>query len=357
MNIRVSVFSLLCTTIVLSAIPRNSYCQKETFDLVTYVAPKGWKKELKENSNTSFTITNQQKKTYCQIIIMLSVNSKGGIKEDFESEWEGLIVKSYQVKDTPQALQSPPENGWEVKAGMATFSYNDQQALAMLTTMSGYNKTVSIVSVTNSQEYIPSIQSFLESVEMQVPDTSLKTTADNNVSGASIIGSWGMAKSGGARYDDYKNPYAVNNYGYITSQYTFNEDGTYTFYTKTFKMTYDKLLLTRESGTYRISGNQLTIIPNKSVIEAWSKKDNVDKWGKLISTQNRKLEKVTYQFAKHYFSGIDQWNLVLQASVPTERDGPFSGNSTFNNAWLYAPLSTSNPPIELPGEKPTGTNK
>ena len=82
--------------------------------------------------------------------------------------------------------------------------------------------------------------------------------------------------------------------------------------------------------------------------EAWSKKDGVDKWGKLLSTQTRKIEKVTYTFIKHYFSGIQVWNLVLQNNKATQRDGPFSSNTTFSNAWYYSPISSNNPIIELP---------
>jgi hypothetical protein len=61
------------------------------------------------------------------------------------------------------------------------------------------------------------------------------------------------------------------------------------------------------------------------------------------------LEKVTYQFTKHYFSGIQIWNLVLQADKVTHRDGPHSSNTTFANAWYYSPISANNPVIELPG--------
>jgi len=90
------------------------------------------------------------------------------------------------------------------------------------------------------------------------------------------------------------------------------------------------------------------ISPKKSVIEAWSKRDGGDSWGRLLTTQNRTLEAVAYRFTKHYFSGIQVWNLVLQADGPTQRDGPFSNNTTFNNAWYYAPISPNNPVIELP---------
>jgi hypothetical protein len=72
------------------------------------------------------------------------------------------------------------------------------------------------------------------------------------------------------------------------------------------------------------------------------------KWGRLLTSQNRTFEKVTYQFTRHYFSGIQQWNLVLQADRATERDGPFSISTLFSNAWLYAPITANNPAIDLP---------
>jgi hypothetical protein len=57
---------------------------------------------------------------------------------------------------------------------------------------------------------------------------------------------------------------------------------------------------------------------------------------------------VTYRFTKHYFSGIQLWNLVLKADSATDRDGPFSNNKLFENAWYYSPISANNPLIELP---------
>jgi hypothetical protein len=136
--------------------------------------------------------------------------------------------------------------------------------------------------------------------------------------------------------------------GYSKDQYTLNADGTYTFVSKTFRMSYDKIILIRESGTYKISGNMITIAPKKSVVQAWSKLNGGDGWGRLLSTSTRKLETVTYRFTKHYFSGIQLWNLVLQADTATDRDGPFSNNKLFENAWYYSPISANNPLIELP---------
>jgi hypothetical protein len=47
------------------------------------------------------------------------------------------------------------------------------------------------------------------------------------------------------------------------------------------------------------------------------------------------LTPVTYRYTFHYFEGLNEWNLVLQAETETQRDGPFSSNDTFVNAWYY----------------------
>jgi hypothetical protein len=54
-----------------------------------------------------------------------------------------------------------------------------------------------------------------------------------------ILGTWG--KSAGAHMS-YGDPVAAGMAGYSKDQYTFNADGAYTFVSKTFRMSFDKLL-------------------------------------------------------------------------------------------------------------------
>ncbi len=163
-------------TLIFILMAFTAFGQKEIYDLVIYTAPKDWKKEVKENSHTSFTSTNSKNKTYCQIFIMLSTASKGNIKTDFESEWQILVAKQYQVTNTAHVTKATTENGWAIKSGTASFIFNNGKSTAILTTMSGYNKAISIVAVTNSEDYITAIQQFLESVEMKTPTTNKQLT-------------------------------------------------------------------------------------------------------------------------------------------------------------------------------------
>lgn len=340
---KILLLCIVCATAVIS------FAQKETFDLITYTAPKSWKKEVTENI-ISYTIINKQTNNWCRINIVKSTISKGSIEQDFESEWRELVVKSYNPTEAPQANEVQEAEGWKIKAGGAKFIFNNTNAMAMLTTMSGYDRCVSIVATTNGQDYIKDIEALLSSVDLQKPVTGLQQTPVANNENNSIIGTWG--KSGSVN-PDYFDAYATSIAGYSSDQYTFNSNGTYYFVSKTFGMSLTEILLVKENGAYQISGNSISITPQKSVIEAWSKKDGGDKWGSLLSSQKRTLEKVTYQFTKHYFSGIQIWNLVLQNEKRTQRDGPHSSNTTFSNAWYYSPISANNLAIELPGGQKT----
>jgi hypothetical protein len=325
--------------------------QKATFDLATYTVPSGWKQTSNSSNVVGYTITNNQKGTYCQIGLYASTASKGSLQADFESEWQELIVKMYKPSAKPNLLPVASENGWDAQAGVAPFEFNGARSAAMLVTMSSNGRCVSIVIVTNTEDYQTEIEKFVDDVDLKRIEPASQSVAAADGS-ASILGTWSMTSSSQSSYR-VKN--GVTNY--IRRQYTFNQDGTYTFITRTFDPLMEKILLGKESGTYQISGNNLTVTPQKSVLEGWSKKNGSDQWGNFIDSQNVPLEKVTYQFTKHYFSGIQEWNLVFQAEAPTKREGPFSNNSTFSNAYYYSPISTGHPLIELPGSQVTEETK
>jgi hypothetical protein len=154
-------------------LPAAALAEKATYDLVRYTPPApwkktAWKKEVKDKNNVTYTSTDKSNGTYCQIGIINSTTSKGDIDADFDSEWKGLIVP-YGVTEPAQTTDAAEEDGWKVKAGIGTFAFAKGTSIAVLTTISGYGRTVSIVGVTSSQDYIPAIQELLRSVEMKQP--------------------------------------------------------------------------------------------------------------------------------------------------------------------------------------------
>lgn len=161
----------------------NVFAQKETLDLITYTPPKGWKKETKPAVIT-YSITNITKRIWCQIGIYKSSISKGNIQQDFETEWDVLITKPNNKEPQDAGNVVKEIGGWKIKTGRGKFTFNNTQPIAVLTTMSGYNRVVSIVATTNSLDYMPAIEQLLASVEMKKPSTDnpvqQQTTQSNN---------------------------------------------------------------------------------------------------------------------------------------------------------------------------------
>jgi len=313
----------------------ESFAQSETFDLVVYSPPKDsagkvWIKEI-TNDKISYTITNKKNNSWCQFFILRSTISKGSIDQDFESEWQALIVKSYKPTTGPQVNAAEESEGWKIKAGSTEFNFNKSKAVAILTTASGYDRCVSIVIITNSQEYATEIENLLSSVDLQKPETTV-VQKNNNDNSSPIIGAWGKSNT----VSQINNRFG--SYSYNKQQYIFNTNGNYGFVAKTYDEKSSETFLIKERGSYVINGNTITLTPKTSVIEAWSKKNGADNWNQLKNSQKRPLETVSYQFS------IADKNLLLQTGKQTQRDGKFNNGNTYT----YGPPGTFTP-IELPG--------
>jgi len=168
---------LLCLLVVLVLTPKAAHAGKATFDLVRYTAPAPWKKSAwkkeTEKEKVIYTSTDPSNRTYCRIFIVKSTISKGDLDADFDSEWKDLILGNYKVTEPAQVTDAVEEDGWKVKVG--TFEFDGGTSIAMLTSISGYGRLVSIVAVTSSEDYLPAVQALLGSVEMVKPKTGTAT--------------------------------------------------------------------------------------------------------------------------------------------------------------------------------------
>src|SRR6187397_1085535 len=173
----------IISTCFFFAFAATIFAQKETFDMVTYTPPSGWEKKVTENIIT-YSIINKTNNSWCQVAIIRSTNSKGSIEKDFESEWQEFIVKNYKPTESSQLSEVQEADGWKVRSGATTFSFNNSEAIAMLRTVSGFDRCVSIVATTNSEDYLATVETFISSVELKKPDaqTTQKKTGNNNVS-------------------------------------------------------------------------------------------------------------------------------------------------------------------------------
>ena len=153
--------------------------QKERFDLASFTVPKGWNKVSETADVVSYAITNTD--TYCQIGIYKSTGSRGSLQADFQSEWQDLIVQTYKTTSPAATVPAASRNGWDAQGGSAPFEFSGGQSVAMLVTMSGFARRMSIVVLTNTQGYQREIDSFLSSVELDKPAGSIASAAQGAV--------------------------------------------------------------------------------------------------------------------------------------------------------------------------------
>ena len=167
------LFLIFCLSVT------NLFAQKEAFDLFAYTPPAGWKKEVTENI-ISYTHINNETRSWCRIDIVKSTISKGSIEADFKSEWQGLIVKNYNPAEAPVLNEVHETDGWKIKEGVAKFKFNNADAQAMLTTISGFDRCASIVVTINSNEYLEEIDTFLTTVDFKIMETSTQPVLADN---------------------------------------------------------------------------------------------------------------------------------------------------------------------------------
>jgi hypothetical protein len=181
-----------------------------------------------------------------------------------------------------------------------------------------------------------------EAIELKKSEIIDQPTVTNNTTiNSPITGTWRRGKG----VTLYGGRWSSTGY-----QYSFNTNGTYTYIIKTYVEDDPETLLTRENGIYTISGNTVTLDPKTNVIEAWSKSNGGDNYKALITTQNKQLEKITYQFTIQFIPELKETGLVLQYRNETARDGKYNGTDSFPNGWRFSPAGPDYKPIKLPGE-------
>lgn len=314
---------------------------KETFDVLSFTAPSGWKREARDAALVFSKATAAG--GFCILTLHKSGEGTDDVAQDFAAEWERRVAKPLEIAEKPTPQAGEAVSGWKNLTGGARFDFEGSPAVAVLSTFTKNRRAFSYVLLLNDPALAGELDPFVASLELKdAPPPEPPATPAGEPAG--ITGTWMMTSAVNS-----SNTGVILNQGYVKRQYTFRADGTYTFFRKTFDLSATSILLHRESGTYTVAGGQLVVTPKVVVVESWSKKDGADKWGARLSSKALPLEKTAYAMQKRFFEGIGEWNLVLKPPKQTAREGAFSSNSEYPNSYLYDRPRTAEYLIELPG--------
>ena len=317
-----------------------AFAQVEKFDIVTYTTPKGW--EIKKGADAlQFTKEDKATGAFCIVTVYRSMDAGTDSRANFLTAWKALVNETFKSPAQPQIGTPGPKDGWMAEVGLAPVNTEELKGAAMLTTMTGGSKMVNVLVLTNSDTFTKEIETIVDSIKLPAVRAAIpqNTAIPPAATPARLVGKWNRS---GSVHPTYADPVSWGTAGYTTSRYEFKADGTYVHTERSFRMMMENILVVKETGKYSVSGDTLTLTPSKSVISSYKKAGGVDALGPLVKSQNRDLETVAYKFTFHYFEGIQEWNLVLQADKVTQRDGQFSNNTTFPNAWYFDQKFTDN---------------
>jgi len=281
------VICVLITTTVVA--------QSEKLGPVQYTAPNGWTKSAKDHA-VVFSEVNQSAGKFCFITLYAASASSGNPANDFASEWNARVVQPWKGQPNPKT-ETVPDGGWTAVAGGGPIDFNGNQAYALLTTVSGFGKMVSVLGVLNDDSYLPPLTAFVEHLDIDksvIAETSPAPTQTpslqfddyghliippptRQLTLADIVGQWGESEGINERYvNRYTGAYAGADSLHYKIKMTFSSDGGY--FDDFYAIQNGKLIKEKSAGSVAISGRVLFIKgPNSSkyLIRGWLELTNM----------------------------------------------------------------------------------
>ena len=306
---------LIFAAICLSFLSLNLFAQSsETFDIATFQPPKGWSKQVGQDSIEFSTEVNGG---YCLIALYKSIPGLTSPRENFDAAWATIVKDAVNATAAPQMFPSDDKGEWKLAGGFAPFEKDGTKGVAVLYTATGYGKMVNALVITNTQAYEAAATAFLNSISFKKPEAPApQTPVVTNGSQPSLTSNfWKMGGVQGGMLGHSGLSTAT-----FSGTYQFLSNGTYKFYRENMQLAAPKYYLEKEEGTYTVNGNTITITSKKSVFS----QHRLSKDEPPIKSGNLPLSTVQYRY--EFWRYDDNWRLLLSPvdGNETKRDGTFS---------------------------------
>lgn len=322
---------VIILTIVCLVTQTVSSSAQETFDVVTYTAPKGWQKSVETNA---IQFTKQNGNKIAIMMLFKSIPTAKDSKTTFDASWDSIVKELLTKVDAPQMQSAIDKNGWKIESGVAIGEKDGEKVAVMLLSATGGGKVVNLLVLYNSESFQTDIEKFVSSINLPKVNkaNTSKVEANNSATNnASLVGLWVHYNTESSGLNS--NGFHMLTGGYMRREYLLKADGTYVFRAKDWMVYVKDILYIYETGRWSVNGNQLTITPTQGKGEWWSKSGSrTNEWGNFVKASSYKLEKVTYTF-EPYNTG-NELKIKLRTSTVTQRDGS-SGNSSAAHEFWY----------------------
>ena len=172
--VRLLVIALASTTAALA--------QTESFDIATFVRPKGWQRTEAEGALVLQHGTSAAGRTeLCQILLYPSQPSGDNPATNFQREWDQKVAPNWtnMAVRPPQTEKTP--NGWTVVTGSADAAPNGTPRRVLLIVSTGFGRSFTILVALPPGACQPEFQQFFNSLNLNA--TSAPNPAPNPLQG------------------------------------------------------------------------------------------------------------------------------------------------------------------------------
>jgi hypothetical protein len=169
---------LLCAICLFAG---SVFAQTQKFDVMTYTAPKGWKAGQNGSAKVFSTVDKAAGK-FCLMMLHPSITNHGTPSQDFAYVWKTLVQETFNAGGNPEK-ETTQADGFTIIQGGELIDYEGTKALALLTTVSGKGKVISLLAIMNDAKYATDLQNFLGAMDIDIKETpinpSVKTQPTN----------------------------------------------------------------------------------------------------------------------------------------------------------------------------------
>ncbi len=170
----ITILDILVITLVLFLAAHNISGQTDKLGDIKYTPPIGMAKASKNNV-VAFSELNEVTGKFCIITLYGATPGTGSPQGDFEREWTNLVISNMKAEKMPTADQNSAD-GWTVLAGGSSVDSEAGKAVAFLTVISGFGRTVSVLAVFNDPSYVKKIETFISVLDIDKPKVEDSST-------------------------------------------------------------------------------------------------------------------------------------------------------------------------------------
>lgn len=287
----------------------TTYVQADTFAGWRYSPPPGYTTEMRDDH---VALTKTTSDSFCSIVISQPRTVESEARVETSLEWFNVVSQQFTPKVVRRGVMKT-RNG-PVTTTTATLVAADGTRYAgihYIVTPPGMIGSVLLTSPTHAslESCARTAADVVRSLEL---DWSAPRFTDPEARVETPLGRWASA-------------------GATSREYTFLANGSYRFHSETAGT--EPVRVVDETGTYKLSGNQLTLAPTTSYVSTVT--------NGIGRSRPGALEKTTYSWRRSYVPSTNEWRIMMSPKKATARDGalPAEGYSYSDHAkpaWRFA---------------------